>query len=384
MLDRRRFHRTRPAAATLAAYSIFGIFLAFAASLWCAPAWARDEVFAVAGVAVDVTAENAAKAREKALADGAKAAFRRLLERLTLLSDRSRLPNLPSGEIDALVQDLSVANEKTSAVRYLADLTFRFKPDAVRKRLDDLALPYAETPSKPVLVLPVYRSAGALLLWDDPNPWRQAWSKVDAKGGLVPMLMPIGDLTDVAAIGAEQAAAGDQQRLSAIAKRYNAGDTMVVLATLSLDAATTLPAMQISVSRYGSGAGTGEAEFNFIAASGEGVDGLLTRAAAQVATFVEDAWKHENLIQMRKPGALVARVPIAALSEWLTVRDRLGGVAVVRRIDLMLLSKREARVNLHFIGDADQLVLALKQADLNLARVGEEWELTLPGSKPRG
>ena len=50
----------------------------------------------------------------------------------------------------------------------------------------------------------------------------------------------------------------------------------------------------------------------------------------------------------------------------------------------MLLSKREARVNLHFIGDADQLILALKQADLNLARVGEEWELTLPGSKPRG
>ena len=196
------------------------------------------------------------------------------------------------------------------------------------------------------------------------------------------MIMPVGDLNDVAAIGAEQAAAGDQQRLNAIAKRYNAGDTMVVLATLSLDPASTLPALQISVTRYG--AGTGEAEFNFVAASGEGVDGLLNRAAVQVATFVEDAWKHENLIQMRKPGAIAVRVPIAALSDWLAVRDRLGGVAVVRRADLMLLSKQEARVNLHFIGDADQLILALKQADLNLTRVDDGWELTLPGSRPRG
>ena len=57
-------------------------------------------VFDVAGVAVDVTADTAAQARERAIAEGERAAFRRLLERLTLRSDHSRLPELPRAELD--------------------------------------------------------------------------------------------------------------------------------------------------------------------------------------------------------------------------------------------------------------------------------------------
>ena len=85
------------------------------------------DVFEVRDVAVDVTAETATKARELALIEGRKLAFRRLLERLTLRIEHQGLPDLGAEEIAAYVNDFSVAEEKTSAVRYLARLNFRFK-----------------------------------------------------------------------------------------------------------------------------------------------------------------------------------------------------------------------------------------------------------------
>ena len=133
-------------------------------------------------VPVDVTAKSAATAKKEALTNGEVLAFSRLLERLTLLDELDRLPRLGSTGIATFVKDISVADEKTSGVRYLAKLTVRFKRREVRKLLMDLGISFAETRSKPALVLPVYQAAGALMLFDDPNPWREAWSGLSSRG----------------------------------------------------------------------------------------------------------------------------------------------------------------------------------------------------------
>lgn len=355
--------------------------LALAHSSWAAVA--AREVFTVADVAVDVTAENAAVARETALAEGEQAAFRRLLERLTLRSDHSRLPAVGRGQVAAHVQDLSVAEEKTSAVRYLAKLTFRFKAEAVRRFLSDQGLPFAETPSKPVLVLPVYQAAGAVLLWDDPNPWREAWRKAPIPDGLVPWLLPVGDLPDVAAVGAEQAVAGDEQRLAAVAHRYRTTDTVVASAALGFDPQKGAQVLRVAVARYGASPSRGQTEIEYAANSNESADAFLTRGAAEVARLIEDNWKRENLVQLGREAVAAVSVPITGLGDWLEVRNRLAGVAIVRRADTVLLSRTEVRINLLYIGEPDQLVLALQQADLQLQREGNLWVLSLAGPEEK-
>jgi hypothetical protein len=346
-----------------------------------APAARRAQpinVFEVAGVAVDVTADTAAAARERALADGEKIAFRRLLERLTLQSDHARLPDPSRAQIAGFVQELSVADEKTSAVRYLARLTYRFKTEAVRKLLGDLDIPIAETPSKPVLVLPVYQAVGALLLWDDPNPWREAWAKRASTDSLVPLTLPRGDLADVAAIGAEQAAAGDGQRLAAIAARYDTTDALVAKAALAIDPASGRQTLRVSAVRHGSTTQQAPTDLAFAAAPQETVEALLQRAAADVTRAVEDRWKRDTLMQQSgQPAVASVTVPIGGLAEWIDVRQRLAQVAIVRRTDLVLLSRAEARINLHYIGETEQLVLALQQADLELSRDGDTWVLAV-------
>ena len=119
-----------------------GLVAASMIALGGAVGTAELSVYEVRDVAVDVTAETAARAREQALAAGEHMAFRRLLERLTLREDHARLPELEQREITEYVQDFSVADEKTSAVRYLARLNFRFKAQEVRGLLHDFGVTF--------------------------------------------------------------------------------------------------------------------------------------------------------------------------------------------------------------------------------------------------
>lgn len=337
------------------------------------------DAFEVRNVAVDVTAETAAAAREKALADGQVAAYRMLLERLTLRADRARLPNLAPGEIAALVKDFEVAKEKASSVRYIAWLNVRFKAEEVRRLLIDYDLPFAETPSKPVLVLPVYQAAGARLLFDDPNPWRDAWVAWSATDGLVPLVMPMGDLQDMLAIGAEQALGGDVQRLAAVAARYGARDSLVAHASQRSNARSGLPELEVFATRYGTVQQEQTIGTTYSAGPGESMDALLRRAAADITRRVADNWKRDNLLQFGQSSVLAVTVPITGLGGWLDVRGRLSNVAVINRVDLVLLSLKEVRVNLHYMGELEQLSLALAQADLVLDDNENDWILGRAG-----
>ncbi|MHA1599074.1 MAG: DUF2066 domain-containing protein [Alphaproteobacteria bacterium] len=340
----------------------------------------EPRVFEVRDVAVDVTAASTNAARHKALALGEKTAFNRLLDRLTMRIDKSRLPDFDAAEIAAYVQDFEVAEEKRSAVRYLARLNYRFKAEDVRRLLIDLAIPFAETPSKTVLVLPVYQIAGTLLLWDEPNPWRDAWSGRDELFSLVPTILPKGDLADIATIGPEQAVNGDDARLSAIAGRYNAGDTVVAQAILILDRGR--PDLEVYVTRYGTAQVEQTVVKSFASGEGESIPQLLGRAAAELTRQIEDNWKRDNLLQFGRRAVVAVKIPIDGLQDWLKIRQRLADVAVVRRTDLVILSLDEVRVNLHYLGEAEQLSLALEQADLEIEREGDGWILRMKSGGP--
>ncbi|MEG3620171.1 DUF2066 domain-containing protein [Magnetovibrio sp. PR-2] len=339
---------------------------------------AAPRLFEVSNVVVDVTADSASNARVQALAKAEKIAFERLTKRLTLQAYHDRLPSLGAAQISELIQDFQVMEEKASSVRYIANLTYRFRAEQMRTLLNAEGIPFAETSSKPVLMLPVYQAAGALLLWDEPNPWRVAWNRQDEEGanqGLVPMVLPVGDLNDVRSIGAEQAIEGDMARLSEIARRYEAGDVVVAHGILRMDSFNGLPELEVYLTRFGSALQEHTVVKSFTSEPGDDVNTLLDRAVAQLTAQVEDNWKQDNLIQTGSAQLLPISVPVGNLGDWVRVRDRLNGVAVVQKMDLVLLRLDEVRVNLHFIGDAEQLALSLDQADLSLWEEAGHWYL---------
>ena len=358
--------------------AFFTIFVVFSVAFApVRPALAIADVFEVRNVIVDVTDESASAARKKALTRASSIAFQRLLERLTLVEDRERLPRLDQDEISSFVNSFDVADEKTASKRYLAKLSYKFKRTDVRNLLKDFNLQFAETLSKPVLVLPVYQAAGTIALWDDPNPWRVAWAGVAEFVGMVPLVRPVGDLADVGLIGAEQAIQGDRQRLQEIADRYDTGAVIVAYAQLRLDAALARQRLEVFVTRYGNDPEPITDELAYRQNEGEQMPAFLGRAAVAVGKHIENTWKNENLLKLNRLNIAVVAVPITGIQDWLLIQERLKVVALIRKSDLVLLSLDEARINVHYVGEPEQLRVALGQADLTLIQEEGEWVIYL-------
>lgn len=380
MLHRRRSLVPASPAPALRAFALAAL-VGLACSAAAGRAAAESEIFTVKDVAVDATAATAAAARDQALADGENLALQRLFARLTLARDQGKLPKPSANDLTDLLAGFEVQEERNSPVRYIARLTYHFKPRAVEQLLRAAGVAFAETPSKPIVVLPLLRSGDALLLWDDPNPWRAAWNELPPADGLVPFSVPIGDVKDMADVTTGQATTGDAEKLRAIAARYGAGAALVAVAMPRRDVGTGRSDVDLAVNRYGGGLQQQIKVARVAGEPGESRDALLIRAAQAVESAVTERWKEDNLLRFDQAQQAMVSVPIRALDDWLKVQQRLREIATINRIELIYLSRGEARVALSFLGDPSQLKLALAQRDLTLSEEGGALVLRLAGTE---
>lgn len=343
-----------------------------------------DGLFTAQSVPVDVTAQTAAAARDVALLEGQRQALQQVLRRLTLRQDHDRLPSVDDQLLVNMVANIQVANERTSATRYLAELTVTFHGDSVRSLLRQYDLPFTETRAKPTLVLPVLESDGVLRLFDDDNRWRDAWSRLDLKrDAMFPLVLPLGDLTDLSAIGPSQAAVADPEALQRIRARYGMENVLVAHARLTPSAAgQAAGAVDVTLQRLGP-LGEGTEVESLVAAPDEDAAALLQRAAAVVAARLEETWKQQTAVRDQEEDRLSALVEFSSLAEWLQVRERLRGNAFVARVDVAAITRRDAQVVLHYRGRRDQLAVSLAQTDLRLIERDGYWRLSIrPGAEP--
>ncbi len=343
---------------------------------------APRDVYTVATVPVDATAANANAARDEARRDGEQRAYQMLLERLTLDVDHTRLPAASDAQLDDLVSGFEVANERTSGVRYLANYTFHFNAGAVRQLLQQANIPFCETPSKPLVVLPVYEAGAAPALWEDPNPWRDAWSTKPPPAGLVPLVLPFGDLADVQAIDADGALKGDPARLQAISSRYGGADVLVADAQLKGEASAHT--LVIAATRYAPGDGSQQQSVTktLTATPAESDADLLANGVAAIADAVEDAWKQANMLDYSHAATITVRVPLNDLAGLVDVRSRLDGVPAIQKSELVALDRGQATLRIHYVGDPAQLRTALAQHDLALGGQDPDFVLERAQSPP--
>ncbi len=354
---------------------LLGVICAFSAP---AAAQSRFDVFTIAPVRVDVTAASASAARDQALVEGERRGLQMLIERLTLAAGRSRLPQPNNAQLSDLVQGFEVANERHSGVRYIADYTFHFRPDAIRQLLTRAGIAFAETPSKPLVVLAVLQDGDRPMLWDDPNPWRDAWARAKLPPGLVPLVIPLGDINDVTAIDADAALHGDDARLRTLSQRYDGDDVLVSAATVNQGATRSL---DVVTTRYTPGDPASRQTWSnsVTANAGENDAAMMTRALSDAMARVEEAWKVANILDVRQSGTLLVHVAAGSLRDWIAVRDRLTGIPAVRSSQLMAIDRGGAQVEIRYVGDPAQLRLALAQRNLELSGNDPDWVLRQRG-----
>lgn len=366
------------------------LFLLFAGVIGVGPGLAedQDEAFS-ATVKVDATADSAAAARDIARTDGQRRALAAVVDRLSGSSGSAKLPKLDDKTITDMVDSFEVANERMSAVRYLADYTFHFRPSKVRRlvRVTDSAAGESggkssaeggktptETGGKSIVVLPVYKDGASLSLWDDPNGWRAAWAQRSA--GPTRLTLPLGDAKDLAAIDAESAEAGKPEALISVAQGNGGSETVVALATARRQG-NQIASLEVSVKRYRAGRLIDTEGKTFDPNPGESEADFLKRTADAVAADIESGSKKINRSDQQANLSVV--VPITSLGEWIQVRNRLASVSSIRKVDLLSLSRQEARIDIKYIGSPDQLKSSLADVNLELGGGDPLWRIQASG-----
>lgn len=277
----------------------------------------EDANLIVSDVMIDRTADNAVQAREQAMTEARRVAFQRLAEKnLTPAAYATfRMPD--DRTIATLVQDFEIKGEQLSSTRYVASFTVRFReavrnyinvPQAVREvtapattpswrqmpgdqsvvpgegtvvidgEADGTAqaIPFGQTAqgqqaaaqtqygqaqaaaaprvNVPVLLLPYYENmAGKTVLWDDVNPWRDAWQRMPMRGAgvsaqlLNKIVVPLGDIADVSAGSVDAVWSGNYATVEKLRRNY--GVEQVVLAVANKSG----PQMSIDIYFYEGG-----------------------------------------------------------------------------------------------------------------------------------
>ena len=401
---------------TLRGVTVFAGLLALCITL-SAGAVKADSIYTVRDLAVDTSAESAAEARSVALANGQQRALERLLRRLVLAEDQVLLPVLETTQIAALVDGYEINKELVSSIRYRANIIVYFNKDLVRKLLQQRKIRFAETRSNDVLVVPVFDAGGGANLWFEPSDWRTAWLARPANEGLIPLILPLGDVMDMAAIEAAEALAPSHEALLGLAERYGTQEVVVALAFLDLpdpaveddldvDAAGVSDAsdaplgdaaetglsnsrrvrgpvegaiLQLTIHRVGATTQSTTSEL-LRGAQSESMESLLARAVQRVVAHVESDWKQANMLRFGRENEMHIMVPLNSLADWVETRRRLRELAVVVSVDLATLSRGQANVLLRYFGEKEQLMLGLAQSNLALNLESGDWVLQTDGT----
>lgn len=351
-------------------------FVAACLLLCLLPAAAAADAFIVRGVAISGEGGDAEQARQAAVLSGRVEAFRRLAQRLVADEDLPSVPALGAAEVEPLVVSTEVEQESIKKTSYSARLTYRFDAEKVRQLFAGQGLRFTEAESRPLVVLPVLGEGEAARLWADPNPWRLAWANHWNPAGLVPLLVPLGELQDLAAADAPEALAGDEAALAELAALYGAGGALVTQASLGGDPAAGSGQLSIRGRFYG-GASLEPFAFQVAQQAGEEEAAFWQRAVAAVDARVQSDWKRLNAIYYGTQSSLPVTVAIGALQDWLLTRRILDEEPLVIAVKVLSLSQQSASIVVTHRGTVEQLQRALAQQDLTLSQGVEGWDLRI-------
>jgi hypothetical protein len=363
--------RGRSAGLLLAA----GLTLAAGAS-HNATAAPTDTVFTVANYPVEARADNAAAAKDRALADGQQAAFRSLLKRLVPVTAYARIKRLAGVKAGDLVDGFRVRSERNSSTDYVASLDFTFQSKGVRDLLRREGIPFTDEQAPALTIVPVWR-AGAAGSGKGEAAWTNAWKGLDLEHALTPVKLQALK-KEVAPATVEALAGGDGSAIRTLVAAY--GSELVLLAVAEHDAATNRLNVTLS-GRDAVGAFVLRRTYRVDAAD----PGYANDLAAVISLgILEGRWK---AIKSRSGGGgggggvttgetdLLIAVEFRGMSEWQDISRKLGSMPGVEELEVAGLSARGARVTLRYAEGAERLADALAQQGLSLRNADGNWVL---------
>ena len=346
------------------------------------PVAAADPTYTVSGVHVDASAASASAAEAIAIDQGRPKAWDILYRRIAKQTDWDKKPELDNNALHRLSRGFTVANERRSTTRYVADVTYIFSPEAVARAMAAVSPAYRQfSTARRILLIPM--SPG----FDRQSLWTSAFSSPRFGGSMVPFVVPTGDAPDVKALGALKFDATNWPDVQIVAARIHATEAVLALAIPLTQGGTSMSdkmtgKVQVWLRRIG------VAE----TPTKTSVDVPLIKNPAQTYPLAADAAVHaiEVMFQQKPPiefgprATLTADVHVDSLQQWNTIQNSFGLVANVVAVQVVAMDIGLVRINLVYQGSSDQLHDALAAVGVALTKDGDGlWSMAYaPPPKP--
>ncbi|PHR62758.1 MAG: hypothetical protein COA47_02425 [Robiginitomaculum sp.] len=326
---------------------------------------ARADVFTVVDVPIDAYGASVTEARRAAISAGTEEAANRLVERLTLQSDRyeANWSQIDAALASQLVAGIQIQDEKRSNRRYLGRLQVTFDQTRVRDFLRAQNLPFVEAQTANALILPVWNGAEGAVLWRN-NLWRQTWQNSRPEHDLTPLNLPLTDLGDQQALTANQAIRFEHEALATLAKRYDVTKIVVAIATNNGPGRVEVRVGIVSWNDEGRASVRHQRFYGDGNDMGTGLRALkkaYVRARADLVASLEREWKQRAVVRNDTITQVRLTASYTSLSQWRRIRDVLAKSPLVREARLDALSADGALMTLTYVGTEQQLATQLAE-----------------------
>ena len=337
------------------------LLLALAVScLLSEPAFAENN-FEIPNVHVEASGPSAAEARMSAIAGGRSVAWSMLVRRLTRQQDWPRQPVLDGAMLQKVIIGYLPLRERRSTTRYVADVTYTFNPEAVARLLQGAGIPYAATSAKRVVLIPMAPN------YARGSMWTMAFASPRFAASAVPFALPVGDATDMAALGGLSFDTATWENVAPVAARFRATEAVLIRAVVAGNK------LQVTLKRVG--AGEMPVKSNFEVPLLQGAPSTYPLAADAAVRALDDLWKNQKAVDFNQRGKLVADVRIGSLAQFAALENTLTGIPNVHGVSVSAMDIGQARLTIFYIGTTDQLRDALAQAGISLTNRAGTWQL---------
>ena len=347
------------------------LFIVMGAACVASNAAAADDAYTVSGIKVDATAQSAVVAQTMAINSGRAKAWQTLYRRLAKQQDWSRQPTLDDATLQRLIRSYQVRDQRSSTTRFVANMTYVFNPNAVRRILQQSDVAYSDVTARPILIIPLGPG------WSAQTPWTHAWKDPRFSRGALPLVLPPADETGSQSLTSLHFDGSTWPDVEALASGVHATEVCLVLVIpqhaqmivkirqLSASGVATIPDLLIAVPP------------NTPAAKAFG------QVADAAATAITESWKSRSAVDFNKRSSLLAAIKIDNLESWVQALQKLEAVSTISDVNVVAMNIGEARIAISYVGGPDQLNEQLGKEGLSLSNERGEWWLSRSSSEAR-
>ena len=303
--------------------------------------------FTVKDIYIELNLNKDQEHRKKALNSAYKIALLRYLNWITLEQKDDIIKIINTVIIKDLVSGYSIDSESFKKNKYSALISVNFEKKKVTELLDKKFIKYSLQEGPKTLILPVMNFNDRLILWDDPNPWFEAWLSRPLDSNLNQFILPSGEVDDLITLSAIDAKNLQYYKLKNISVKYGAKKILVLIVnilkkqnyyTLDLKAFNGLEQNEILLE-----------EFNFPSSGKLNKD--LLNLANQFSNYYDDLWVKKNIDKNSLKSDWLVEVRYNKFSQWIKLKNRLLNSDKVTNLLVSKLSNKRAFIDINVISE---------------------------------